>query len=248
LTLPYLEQQPLYDMYDFRMAAGTYERNIPPGMYVPGGAAWPANTDVVCTELDAFTCPSDTGPPTMTDESTTYYGVVNAKRGAKTNYDFSVCMYDAYRQNDWGHASGYTRMNHPTAYYVRRYMFGENSDTSVATVSDGTTNSAAVAETVHRVLDGAPVPWGYRGWVQVGADIGSRGINRWDVALGAWYGGDRTPYTGRLYGWGLAGSMHPGGCNITLGDGSVRFISETSDQLILRAIGSINQAEVVTIP
>ena len=48
-----------------------------------------------------------------------------------------------------------------------------------------------------------------------------------------------------INGQGRAGSFHPGGCNIGMFDGSVRFISETIDKEILRAFGTINGGESV---
>ncbi len=62
------------------------------------------------------------------------------------------------------------------------------------------------------------------------------------------YTGDRTAIPGRLVGAGLAGSLHPGGCNVTLGDGSVRFIAETTDLSVLRAICTMSQGEVTEMP
>ena len=109
-------------------------------------------------------------------------------------------------------------------------MFGENSDTATQHITDGTSNTVAIAEQTHNVIDGAPNAWGYRGWVQIGLDLGFYGINRFDVFLGAWYTGNRDRIMGRLAEWGTTGSLHPGGINITLGDASVRFISESTDR------------------
>ena len=53
------------------------------------------------------------------------------------------------------------------------------------------------------------------------------GINYWPCC--SWWG---TPCTrverGTLAHWGLAGSLHPSGCQVALGDASVRFLSETT--------------------
>jgi prepilin-type processing-associated H-X9-DG protein len=47
---------------------------------------------------------------------------------------------------------------------------------------------------------------------------------------------------------GRAGSFHPGGCNVALFDGSVRFISETIDKAILRALGDPRDGKAVMVP
>jgi hypothetical protein len=128
-------------------------------------------------------------------------------------------------------------------------MFGENSDTKIADIVDGTTNSVAINEVTHWVLDGSPPAWGYRGWVMTGAAVSRYGINQFDAnRLGSWYTGDRSYKRGRIFSWGMAGSWHPGGCNSTLGDGSVRFLSETTHLNVLRAISSIAQGETVQMP
>ena len=41
------------------------------------------------------------------------------------------------------------------------------------------------------------------------------------------------------------GSHHPGGCNVGLSDASVRFVSETIDLTVWRAVGSREGKEVV---
>jgi prepilin-type processing-associated H-X9-DG protein len=43
-------------------------------------------------------------------------------------------------------------------------------------------------------------------------------------------------------------SFHPGGANFLLGDGSVRFISETIDGVTYRAMASREGGEAVTVP
>jgi len=127
-------------------------------------------------------------------------------------------------------------------------MFGENSDTGIQHVLDGTSNTIALAEQTHNLIDGAPSAWGYRGWVQIGLDVAFYGINRFDVFLGSWYGGNRDRLVGRLAEWGTSGSLHPGGMNITLGDASVRFISDTTDVTVLKQIATMAGTEAIKMP
>jgi prepilin-type processing-associated H-X9-DG protein len=44
----------------------------------------------------------------------------------------------------------------------------------------------------------------------------------------------------------FARSYHPGGVQVTLGDGSVRFIPQTIDILTWRALGTTGQSEVLS--
>jgi prepilin-type N-terminal cleavage/methylation domain-containing protein len=243
MTLPFLEQQQLYDQYDFKYAACNYNRN-PPTNTVTGATAvanpLATNSDVVCTVLKPFLCPSDGYNPVMSDEaggSPRYYNPYDRDLGAKTSYDLSVWRGDRWNHNDWA-----------TQSVASKYMFGENSDTATQHITDGTSNTVALAEQTHNVIDGAPSAWGYRGWVQFGLDLNYYGINRFDVFLGAWYTGNRDRIIGRLAEFGTAGSLHPGGINIALGDASVRFISEATDLTVLGQISTMSGAEAIKIP
>jgi len=73
-------------------------------------------------------------------------------------------------------------------------------------------------------------------------------VDRFDAFLGSWYTGERTTIRGRLTEYGTTGSLHPGGVNATLGDGSVRFLSETTDLAILKAISTMAGGETDQAP
>jgi prepilin-type N-terminal cleavage/methylation domain-containing protein len=234
MVLPFLEQQALYSKYDFKQAACTYQRNPVAGAVLAGSPA-AGNAELLGTLLPAFLCPSDSYTATIT--ANTYYTPDSSHDGAKSSYDFSVNVTDTSAHYDWNRQSSTTR-----------YMFGENSDTNPSHAVDGLSNTVAINETTHWVIDGSPPAWGYRGWVQFGLDLNRYGINRFDVFLGSWYTGDRTTLRGRLAEYGTTGSLHPGGVNATLGDGSVRFLSETTDSAILRAISTMAGGETDQLP
>ena len=234
MVLPFLEQQPLHAKYDFKQAACTYTRNQVPNSSIAGSPA-NGNATVLAQIIPAFLCPSD--PTTPTIGASSYYAPDSTHPGAKTSYDFSVNDTDTSSHYDWSSQSSTTR-----------YVFGENSNTTPAHVLDGLSNTVAINETTLWVIDGSPLAWGYRGWVQFGIDLDRKGINWWVVDLGTWYTGDRTTIRGRLTEYGTAGSLHPGGCNATLGDGSVRFLSETTDRTILYQISTMAGGETPTMP
>jgi prepilin-type processing-associated H-X9-DG protein len=48
--------------------------------------------------------------------------------------------------------------------------------------------------------------------------------------------------------WQMARSYHPGGVNLALCDGSVRFVSETIDVRTWREMGSRNGGEIIEEP
>ncbi len=122
-------------------------------------------------------------------------------------------------------------------------MFGENSDTRVAFVKDGTSNTVAAAETCFNVWNGRCPAWAYRAWVMVGIDVGSHGINSW-----AWPPHIATPQLGRLRSWAHAGSLHPDGCHLLFADGSVHYYTERVDTVVLAAISTMAGGEIVELP
>src|SRR5262249_46006598 len=155
-------------------------------------------------------CPSDNGDPLLgTDQ---YYGIKAGSplRGAKTNYDF--CVLANYDCNYWKRQPSNTRR-----------MFGENSNTRMADVTDGTSNTIMLAESSFDVYNGRCNPWAYRGWVQVGVDPGVSVINNWS------YPSLLMPRPGQLGSWARMGSLHPGGAHAAFADGSVRFLRDSTD-------------------
>jgi len=241
MLLPYLEQQGLYKNYDRNQCAAHITKGphgqTPERGTLAGDAVASGNAAVVSTRLAVLSCPSDNGDPLL-PAGNAYYGVKEGTdfKGAKTNYDFSVdgTMSTGYQCNSWRRHNG-----------ASRRMFGENSDTRVANVRDGTSNTIAVAETLYEVYNGSCPAWGYRGWTMVGVDVGANGINDWDSL---WVSKNDRPRSGRLGSWAYAGSLHPGGCHALYADGSVHFLEETTDTVVLERLSTMAGGEVVSAP
>jgi prepilin-type N-terminal cleavage/methylation domain-containing protein len=110
MLLPYMDQGPLYNQFNFNWATGI--RNTGSGTLM-GGAINPPNTNLPLStmQLSMLLCPSDNGPKLYPAADTNYgCGVAN---GASTSYGFSVAE-----------GNGCTRwVNEPTS---TRAMFGLN--------------------------------------------------------------------------------------------------------------------------
>lgn len=227
LVLPFVEQKPLWDQYDFRFAAHN-------GAICGGGTPLPVpllNEQVCATQLEMFLCPSDDGPIDFrlnTGDAT--YGLPT-QPGAKTNYDFSTnSLYVLYGYN-WEYWSTY--------YATTQRAFGIHSTSGFKDFKDGSSNIALVVETTRRVYNGSGSAWGYRGWVMTGHDLAqqhgqARGINDWMYGFNP-----ATRQVGRLGNWGTVGSQHPGGAQVALGDGSVRFVSDKINLVMLDRLAYI---------
>jgi prepilin-type N-terminal cleavage/methylation domain-containing protein len=234
--LPYLEQKPLYDKFNHSASAANISVGNdgccgPTAMTgtLAGDVLASGNAAVVSQRLKVFTCPSDPGDPWLAVGN--YYGIATSGsfKGAKTNYDFSG--FQNYDCDYWSRQNSLTRR-----------MFGENSTTRMADVTDGTSQTAAIVESTFDVYNGRCSAWGYRGWVMTGNDIGStKGINNWTY-------GTIVPKVGRVGSWGDPASLHPGGCMIGLADGAIRFVPQNTDLVVRQRTAIMADGEVVSLP
>ena len=131
-------------------------------------------------------------------------------------------------------------------------MFGENSNSSIASVTDGTSNTVAMGETTLANANGTCPAWAYRGWVMIGVDIApdrhGGGINVW---TSNWTNPPdttrtQTPQPGKVGSWSWAGSLHTGGANFVFGDGSVRFVNQNTSGPNRLAMATMAGGEVIT--
>jgi prepilin-type N-terminal cleavage/methylation domain-containing protein/prepilin-type processing-associated H-X9-DG protein len=231
-VLSYLEQDSLFKKFDIKQATGNLMTtgccslgSAKPGATLQGNAVSSGNATLAATLLSVFRCPSDSGGDF---NSGTYYGPDNGYSGARTNYDF--CVSSDYRCNAWLllESMGAKR------------IFGENSNSTMASVRDGTSSTILVAEQTREVYNGESTSWAYRGWVQVGVNPGATVINNWTY-------GSITPVVGQLGSWSWMGSLHTGGAQAAFADGSVHFLTDsmsttTLNQLAAMADGGVIQA------
>ena len=237
LLLPYLDQSPLYNTVNFSLPMGdNLGATWGPvsGAVLTPGPTPASNSAVGSNKIAAFLCPSDSGKQSIIGDGN--YGCAVGVLAYMTTYGFSSTMPNANVY--WSSEGQYTRG-----------MFGENSNTSMRDISDGTSNTVAMAETTLNVADGHTPAWSCRAYAGSAIDFatlssGARKINDWGCC--AW---TTPPYAtnqvGQLGEWGSPGSMHTGGMQVLLGDGSVRFISENLDGTTRRRLGLIADGEQV---
>ena len=238
--LPFLEQAPLYGRFNRGLAYANTMSNTWSSTYWPvgqnpqdsnGGLAGDAtangNAALASTQMAVFHCPSDSGDPVM--PASTPYGPGGSFTGVKTNYDFIVREWEYAYCNCWK-SDG-----------ARRYMFGQNSDCQISQVTDGMSNTFMLGETTYSVWNGTCPAWSYRAWVMVGIDPAG-----WNDAINDWsWGGYITnPKVGQLGSWAFPGSLHTNGSQFAMGDGSVRFVSQTTSTTILQAMSTIAGGEI----
>jgi prepilin-type N-terminal cleavage/methylation domain-containing protein len=234
MLLPYLDQSPLYNKYNFNCAASwstVYGAYTVSQMYGDANL----NAPVTKTPLSVLICPSDPND-LFYNSSNKYYSISDTiTGGARTNYDFNVWYGEYYYQ-------GYPLQ------LSDRAIFATNRASKIEDIKDGSSNTLMVTETIRNVWNGVPPAWGHAGHVQVGIapDMSwNVGINKWGCNLAQWPNTASACKIGRLVNWAAAGSLHTGGCQAVLGDGSVRFLSENINNQTLMNLCKMADGNVV---
>ena len=239
MLLPFIEQSPMYASINFNL----------PRLSQDG------NTTSSATAIASFLCPSDSQQTPVGE--------------AGTNYRFSEGTTICYA---WGPVTDPTGYN--AAIPAPDGPFFDNTAVTLAGITDGTSNTAAIAEKlmgdfqpliatpnrdiyVQTIIPTTPEQT-YQYCQQV--DITSTPSNGESGNGAPWiYGYVATtvykhvspPLTLSCYFYPsrltlTAWSLHPGGVNVTMCDGSVRFFKASIDRTVWRAIGSRNGGEVIS--
>jgi prepilin-type N-terminal cleavage/methylation domain-containing protein/prepilin-type processing-associated H-X9-DG protein len=243
--LPQLGQGPVYNAINFNSQTGYQD---------------PANTTALVTTVDTYLCPSDLPsyplPVNLGAVPTpqTSYGMV-AGVGECLLYGYAVPS-----------TLPYCEAIEPDGVFGRNYTY------RLANVTDGLSNTLFVGETSRFVGEPSSFPgtgepsffnaWSFAGLVHPGTmnDYRPQGyayvvpqINapaqQYSVLLiingtnlATWYNDPRS----LTYGQFGFRSLHPGGANFVLGDGSVRFLKSGTGPAVLRALGTRRGGEVVS--
>ena len=238
-TLPYIEAANVRDLMDFTVDI----HDILTGSSdVPEDVKDSLPTDV---QLPVARCPSDTE-----EES---FGQGSASDHAPANY--VVCYGTGETERPDGsidYGSAYPMLPPDGAFYI-------NSHTKLKRITDGTSNTVAVSEC--RI--GKPFIRDNRDFLSCTPEseflmLKDRGAS-WLYAVRNQFWGFSTQllpndttvevecmrHSGR--GVFAARSYHPGGVNVSMLDGSVRFVNDSVDPLAWFAMGSIAGGEAASI-
>ncbi len=240
MLTPYMEQYNAYDALNLDIPLYGHT-----GIYKgPGYGVHADNQDPVKTEIGFFYCPSDRSEKIQED-----YGATN----------YLPC---------WGTSQP---TSSGTAVFETDGVFEQTDARRLADVTDGTSNTAAFSESLLSLQDADELTEANKDRVMVsmrrttlteeacstlGANVSTFRGARWVdgfVLYSAYYHwqspNSEIPDCGVVSPisslWIAARSLHPGGVNVCLCDGSVRFVSETIELDTWRALGSCNGGEVL---
>ncbi len=221
LILPYLDQAPLYNRYNFSVQSSSSNPNGRP-FPLPGGVGGDTiNAPVYQTPLAVYTCPSDTtgGTPYVN-------GPARRAFTARIAPGAAACCCLRERGTDYSGA-------YKSVAEIDRGTFGNDGSARIADIVDGTTNTILVGESKQRgkctgtadTTDNADIfgPFWGAGLHTCCHGYTPRGDVRFTINGRYNTGAPTAPAF--QYAWGM-GSHHVGGAHFVLGDGSVRFISE----------------------
>ncbi|MEW4562691.1 DUF1559 domain-containing protein [Bremerella sp. JC770] len=222
LLLPYLEQGALHDQIDFRFPVGLSAHD---DVSDPSAADAAGNLDAIKgVRIDLFACPSDPGDQPGTSTATNFhYYTVDYYR---TSYGFVSSNWDDNSHN--GRLYWNSSDNNPS----QRPAFGINGAAKFRDLTDGLSNTVLMCESPMQKTSSNYGPywgtWTNTFWLKM-----SQGINTPD-----------SPPSPTVYAW-TPGSYHPGGMNSLFGDGSVRFLSETTNSTTLQNLARIADGNVL---
>ena len=221
LLLPYLEQEPLHDAFDFTRPC------------------WDsANAAPARTQLDVFLCPSATG----TSEP---MKVLSESGDVLATFSRSCYVVSAGQNEPWLlSVDSYEGIADGPLYRNSRTRAADVTDGLSDTVFAGEHHPILSDKTWVGVVPGAivcPKPRFAFGVCEPGGILVNCHSGPCSYANPPVIHPPNSPVCApcQMY------AEHPGGCNVLLGDGSVHFISETINQLTWAAMSSRAKGEVV---
>jgi prepilin-type processing-associated H-X9-DG protein len=243
-TLPYIEQQPLYDLYRWDLSSYSTENGTNVGMKI----------------VPTLYCPSGPDPKKYTDPnagvagnpSTHYYGVMGPG-GATDNFQLVIGGQTfQYREGGTGSNGAWSYHGILSHYQETTGSISTNRVVRMSDILDGTSNTLMLGEiavTLPVLIPGTTTTQTnqYRSWIR--GNTTATAANGSGTTKNVRYPINSTFYNGSdNFNEISFASEHPGGAQFAMADASVRFIPQTIDLLIYQASSSMNQNENVTLP
>ncbi len=242
----YLEARAVYDAYNFMLSD------------VANGTSVPANTTVMSTNIPGYLCPSDANPGSTQALAVGYSSPVTC-----VNYAVNGGVN---RQNVGGAVTGAAWWLGGNSNY--------GTKVALASVGDGTSNTAAFSEWIKgKSGQNAPGPnlvYAISGYQNGGpqndvATCRAADTPLWDFKGEYWTlqdSGRGGPYYhvmppngpacavavgfGNVDSFIGSSSVHPGGANVLVLDGSVRFVKASIDLATWNALGTRSGGEIIS--
>jgi len=252
MMLPFIEQSNLANSFNFILGSEGVTSANP----LDAVAGLFANSTISATKLSGFQCPSDR---TLTFQINQAYAT-----GIGVPALGSIVMTKGNYAASWGNTNWAQAYDSGLGSLYMLSAFGQNLRISIATITDGTSNTIYMSEVLQGEINDI------RGAMWSTVPGGSSFMSRYtpngqtdylnQIVGGDWLNnnpglfcvnepaqqlpcipgaGDSTAFAGSR-------SRHPGGVNSGFGDGSVRFIKNTIAPLTWRALNTVAGGEVIS--
>ncbi len=248
LILSQLEQTQMANAYNYSLPSCPATNAAPNVNPVGGATSYMANTTVTTSLISTYMCPSDVdlGPYNPTPATTV--GAYNGYLSRRSNFLLPAGRYyETY--------NGRQLTTRPRDGGV---FSGSDRGTTLAAITDGTSNTTLVLESrIEKTSIAYGAYWGQGLWTSTHALIYDNNPANTSSYSPNWQSTmPNGPATvaqisavdnpRRLgYAWSI-GSRHAGGMNVAFADGSVRFIKDSINPSTWFAINTIGNGEVVS--
>jgi prepilin-type N-terminal cleavage/methylation domain-containing protein len=232
--LPYIEQQPLYSMYD--MNTGTDGQMLPNGRWLNG--------ELVPT----YVCPSD-GRNRRTNanpngvQAANYYPNMGPSSAISNSGSCSCPLYPTFQS--FNRPGNNTDANRPAGPFTRN---GWTYQSRLSEIEDGTSNTIFMGEVRSFCSGHVMAGWAHSnkwgGFTQIPINFDTCRTLAEATAAGM------TPCNANCNWNAEVGfkSLHPGGAQFVLGDGSVRFIPQTVNMTVYNYLGDKADKQATQLP
>lgn len=239
--LPYLDQAPVYNKFDF--VNGSFS----------GNGLTSTNTVLANLSMPVYVCPSSSLNPTVSDGTATYN---NSQRTLMHMYVGISGSYPDPAGRTVGSTSNYG------GYYTNNGSLLHHQITRQRDLTDGGSNVFLLGEQSGRVglidlrsayyggwtgskfdVDGSTDTIPVSGSYPAGRDSWGTGLTSIQYAINS-----KTTAGGSDNTWDpntILNSFHVGGIHVLMGDGAVRFISNSTDFLTVRKLAARDDGQVV---
>ncbi|MBI1247985.1 DUF1559 domain-containing protein [bacterium] len=219
--LPFIEQNNLYEGYNFSIAPlATQHQNIRR------------------TVVDGYICPSFSGASKNSSSSLYSDGGLLTYQGIG-----GVYFNDPNLDHDLPGNAGYGMI-------TSNGVFRVNGSRKAADVTDGLSNTLMIGDYTHRDRTGgnSGYPGNVRVWIVSTTNLVKGAFYNMKIIYQDTINSRRDRNDGIAFNHLPYTSMHPGGANFVAADGSVHFLPETINFDVYRSLGTINGGEAYSIP